>query len=194
MDDRSQLLGLWVMSSATVMPAGYVAYQVASQTARVVASSRLEWKSMQVGGTSTYQGGNYCGPGWGFTKADAAGGKLLPEAIDAIDAACRHHDQCYADHGYFTASCNVHLATDLTRVILANDSTEQQRFDAAVMAAIFATEVATVDWWLKPANELRQELDRMYRELLSTGAQFLYVIEQGIWRSAQFPGGGGGSF
>lgn len=179
--DHSSLLGLSVL---LVSPAGYAAYQVIG----VARTSRLEWKSRPEGGTSTYRGGNFCGPGWGITKKDVEAGKIMPAAIDAIDAACQHHDQCYDDHGYFTQKCNVRLATDLTKIIVSTSSTPQQRYDAAIMAAIFATE-AKIDPALKLGHEGYQALERLYRELLDSGAQFIFAIEQGILRSSQFPPG-----
>jgi hypothetical protein len=64
-------------------------------------------------GVSTYRGGNYCGPGWGFFREDAEQGKLPPAAFDVIDEACRIHDSCYERHGYFTKACNDRLAGGL---------------------------------------------------------------------------------
>lgn len=177
---NNQILGLSVL---LVSPPTYLTYQVLT----VARASRLEWKSQPEGGVSTYQGGRYCGPGWGFTKQDVESGRVarLPAAIDAIDEACQRHDQCYQDHGYFTQRCNVQLATELTGVIVSMSSTPQQRYDAALMAAIFATE-AQVDPALKLGHRAYQGLERYYRELLDSGAQFMFAIEQGIMRSAQF--------
>jgi hypothetical protein len=110
-------------------------------------SSKLQWKEQPGGGVSTYIGGVYCGPGWGFTKEDVISGKIrsLPKAIDAIDEACKHHDQCYQDYGYFWQSCNVGLAHDLVKVITDPKSSSQQRMDATIMAAIFSIEAKYVD-------------------------------------------------
>lgn len=47
----------------------------------------------QSGGIAIY--GNWCGPGHG-------GGP----AIDAVDAVCRAHDQCYGERGYFNCRCD----------------------------------------------------------------------------------------
>lgn len=180
---RNHVLGLSVL---VVSPPVYVTYQVLA----VARTSRLEWKKVEDGKTSTYRGGNFCGPGWGFTRQDVEAGKVaeLPAAIDAIDAACQRHDQCYDDHGYFTRICNVSLATDLTIIVISKSSTPQQRYDAAIMAAIFATE-AQIDPALKLGHQAYQALERSYRELLDSGAQFMFAIEQGILRSAQFPPG-----
>jgi len=126
--------------------------------------TRLEWRKMPGGGVSTYRGGRYCGPGWGFTRDDVVSGRIreLPAAIDAIDAACRSHDQCYADRGYFTAECNRALASDLLEVILSKDSTAQQRIDAAIMAAIFEVESLTLDIAVGAYRELRWDMERLF--------------------------------
>lgn len=109
--------------------------------------SKLQAKKMAGGGTSTYAGGNYCGPGWGFTRQDVEAGKVaqLPEAVDAIDRACKAHDQCYADNGYLTLKCNVALAAELKKIVLSPTSTTQQRIDAYIMAAVFEWEARHVD-------------------------------------------------
>ena len=120
---------------ATTLTANYAAH-----------TTRLEWAS-QASGVSTYRGGVYCGPGWGFTQEDIVSGRIreLPAALDAIDEACRRHDQCYADRGWLTLDCNVELSRSLAAVVISRTASEQQRIDAAVMAAIFMTEVLTID-------------------------------------------------
>lgn len=109
--------------------------------------SKLQWKKQPAGGTSTYEGGMYCGPGWGYVRQDVTSGRIaeLPEAIDAIDRACRSHDQCYQDNGYLTLKCNVRLASELLLIVADPKSTPQQRNDAYVMAAIFQLEAMTLD-------------------------------------------------
>jgi hypothetical protein len=89
--------------------------------------------------------------------------KELPAAVDAIDAACKCHNQCYGDHGYFTYSCNAALSRDLAAVIVARHSTPQQRFDAAVMAAIFQFEALTVDLVVIEYRDLRDKFEAMFR-------------------------------
>ena len=66
--------------------------------------SRLELRRKE-NGLSTYREGIYCGPGWGFTIEDVKSGKIqdLPGAFDAIDQACRLHDQCFMN----ATACNV---------------------------------------------------------------------------------------
>jgi hypothetical protein len=136
------------------------------------AISRLEWRAMPGGGTSTYRGGLYCGPGWGFTREDLRTGRIreMPAAIDAIDAACRRHDQCYFDHGYFTRECNVALVGDLVAVIVASESTFQQRFDAAIMAGIFEVESLTMDVGMSVYRDLRGDFERLFDQGLSMEA------------------------
>ncbi len=117
--------------------------------------SRLEVRSLPDAGYSTYRGGRYCGPGWGFVRQDVERGKIaaLPDALDAIDEACRHHDQCYHDNGWWSQQCNVRLAAELAVIVRSPMSTPQQRVDAAVMAAVFAIEAVGVDPWLRPASD-----------------------------------------
>ena len=116
-------------------------------------TSKLQWNNQPGKGTSTYAGGLYCGPGWGFTKEDVISGKIkeLPKAIDAIDEACAIHDQCYQDYGYFAPWCNEALAMNLVKVIKNPKSTPQQRMDAVIMAAIFQIEVIKIDPLVYPS-------------------------------------------
>lgn len=138
--------------------------------------SKLEVKQMPNGGTSNYAGGHYCGLGWGFTLEDVRSGRIkeMPAAIDAIDAACKNHDQCYADSGYFSIDCNRKLISELTTVVLSESSSPQQRLDAAIMAAIFSAEVSAID--------LGAEVYRHHRDfalvLLENGETFELVINQ----------------
>lgn len=46
--------------------------------------------------------GNWCGPGHG-------GG----EPVDPLDEACKRHDECYADSGYFDCKCDTQLIDDI---------------------------------------------------------------------------------
>jgi hypothetical protein len=76
----------------------------------------------------------------------------MPQAIDAIDNACRLHDQCYANNGYFSASCNLALTRNLSAIIINPRSTSQQRRDAAIMAAFFFIEARAVDPVVSPVK------------------------------------------
>lgn len=119
-------------------------------------------------GVSMYWGGNFCGPGWGYTRQDVENRTIaaIPEAVDAIDRACKAHDQCYADNGYFMKMCNVKLASDLRAIVLDPGETMQRRRDAYVMAAIFEIEARRLDWVLRPTSETYQAL---------------YVFMSGAW-------------
>ena len=44
--------------------------------------------------------GNYCGPGHGENHGDP---------IDILDGLCQQHDNCYAENGYFSCSCDAQL-------------------------------------------------------------------------------------
>jgi hypothetical protein len=133
--------------------------------------SKLEVRRTEHG-FSTYRGGLYCGPGWGFVRQDVLSGKIreMPAAIDAIDAACRTHDQCYNDFGYLTRSCNQALARDLARVMVARDSTAQMRYDAAIMAGIFQLEALTIDVVVESYRDLRDSFERIWRDNFSMEA------------------------
>jgi hypothetical protein len=110
----------------------------------------------------------------------------MPDAIDAIDQACRRHDQCYFDHGWFTQTCNVQLATDLVTIIRSPASSPQQRVDAAVMAAVFAVEAELIDPWLGPAVRLGTatltSLRSAFDEMFQGAATMYWLMEQEIYR------------
>ncbi len=109
--------------------------------------TKLTWSQKNATATSTYKGGKYCGPGWGFTYQDILDGNIreLPQSIDAIDEACKMHDYCYHENGYFTQGCNLVLTYDLVKVVVDYKSAPQQRLDAVLMAAIFFIESQTID-------------------------------------------------
>lgn len=50
--------------------------------------------------------GNWCGPGHG-------GGT----PVDAVDAACQTHDNCYGDRGYFDCQCDDQLVQQLNQAL-----------------------------------------------------------------------------
>lgn len=143
--------------------------------------SKLSWskKSSVIGrGTSTYRGGNYCGPGWGFTYRDILDGKIakMPAAVDAIDEACMLHDYCYAENGYFTQGCNLVLTVNLVDVVTNASSTPQQRLDAALMAAVFFIESQTLDL----AVMGKREMIRLKHELEAMLSASAMTLEQAI--------------
>ncbi len=146
--------------------------------AMVSAGSKLQWSKQPNGGISTYKRGAYCGPGWGFTYKDILEGKIskLPGAVDAIDAACKAHDHCYEENGYLTQGCNLVLTVDLAKVVVASDSSPQQRVDAAIMAAIFFVESQTIDL----GRLAKDEHDRMRDRILGYLGHAHYTLEQAI--------------
>lgn len=149
-------------------------------TLMVAVGSKLELARQSSGGTSTYKGGNYCGPAWGYTYQDILDGKIkeLPAAVDAIDEACKAHDYCYQENGYFTQGCNLVLSADLAKVVIAQDSTPQQRVDAAVMAAVFLIETQTIDLGVI----LKEEAGRMRDRMLGYMGTQAHTLEQAIQR------------
>jgi hypothetical protein len=142
-------------------------------------NTNLEWRRGDTG-ISTYKKGVYCGPGWGYTYQDILDGKIqtMPEAIDAIDAACRAHDECYAENGYLTQGCNLVLTTDLVSVVTSPSSTPQQRADAALMAAIFFIELQTIDVGAMAAKEASRTRER----ILGYIGRKTHTLEQAIKR------------
>jgi len=123
-------------------------------------------KSQQA--VSTYRGGNYCGPGWGFTYKDILEGNIrnMPDAIDAIDEACKAHDYCYEENGYFAQGCNLVLSYDLVQVITDEQSSSQQRIDATIMAAIFFIESQTIDLGILAKKEIVGIRNRIFGHLV----------------------------
>ena len=70
--------------------------------------------------------GNYCGPGnRGYDKTP----------VDALDAACRHHDLCTPDNGLPSCSCNARLSREAARVA----RNRRQSADLRQLAAIVAS-------------------------------------------------------
>jgi len=143
--------------------------------------SKLSWQTktnLKGAGTSTYKGGMYCGPGWGFTYQDILDGKIskLPAAVDAIDEACKAHDYCYTENGYFTQGCNLVLTYDLVKVVTSPGSTAQQRLDATLMAALFFIESQTLDIGVLA----RDEVVRLKARLEGLMTQSAMTLEQAI--------------
>jgi len=153
-------------------------------------ATNLELKKT-ANGYSTYKSGVYCGPGWGFTYQDILDGKIsqMPKAIDAIDEACRLHDTCYHENGYFTQGCNLVLSADLAKVVIDPKSTAEQRVDAAIMAAIFFRESQSIDIAagggrkvVKGAQWTRRKYDEVRDRMLGYMGQSMHTLEQAILR------------
>ena len=147
------------------------------------ALSGLEWKRMPEGGISTYRGGRYCGPGWGFTREDVWRGRIkeLPAALDAVDAACQRHDQCYQDHGYFTYDCNIALSRDLVAVLVARSSTPRQRLAAAIMAGIFQFEALTLDPFVGLYRDLKNSFETQFARYSMENVIQWHLEQQQMW-------------
>lgn len=71
--------------------------------------------------------GNYCGPGHGDDSGNTA-------PFDAVDAACRRHDLCYRDKGYFHCGCDRDLILEMQTAIPATPSTEGKFAGNLIMA------------------------------------------------------------
>ncbi len=71
--------------------------------------------------------GNWCGPGHG-------GGP----AIDAVDGACKTHDECYDRRGYLDCDCDKALTSALDRLIASRRITGRARRAAVGIRAYFS--------------------------------------------------------
>ena len=69
--------------------------------------------------------GNYCGPG---NKGDH------PAPVDALDAACMHHDACVTDFEVPTCACNARLAREASAVARDPRAPAEEREAAAFTA------------------------------------------------------------
>ena len=69
--------------------------------------------------------GNYCGPGnRGYDKVP----------VDALDAACRHHDLCTPDNGLPSCACNARLSREAGRVARSRRQPNDLRQLATIVA------------------------------------------------------------
>lgn len=59
--------------------------------------------------------GNYCGP---FHPPKG----MNPLAIDEVDLACKNHDKCYDDYGYFNKKCDLQIMKDLKLINPQNET------------------------------------------------------------------------
>ena len=50
--------------------------------------------------------GNYCGPLYPPKGTN-------PIALDQVDLACKNHDKCYEDYGYFNKKCDLQILDSL---------------------------------------------------------------------------------
>jgi hypothetical protein len=49
---------------------------------------------------------------------------MNPIALDKVDLACKNHDKCYDDFGYFNKNCDLQIMKDL-RLITPQNETEK---------------------------------------------------------------------
>ena len=66
----------------------------------------------EAGGLKFPRHGNWCGPGHG-------GG----DTVDALDEACKRHDECYEKRGYFDCECDEQLIDEISGLQAENFQT-----------------------------------------------------------------------
>ena len=71
--------------------------------------------------------GNYCGP-----LFPPKG--MNPIALDAVDLACKNHDKCYDDFGYFNKNCDLQIMKDLK---LINPQSETEKLAQRLLIFYF---------------------------------------------------------
>ncbi len=59
--------------------------------------------------------GNYCGPLY-----PPKGMKPVP--LDNVDSACKQHDKCYEDLGYFNKNCDLEIMQNLKAITPKNEN------------------------------------------------------------------------
>ena len=71
--------------------------------------------------------GNYCGPLY-----PPKGSFPLP--IDKVDFACKNHDSCYANNGYFNKNCDIKIIEELRAL---NPTTESEKLARKLLIFYF---------------------------------------------------------
>jgi hypothetical protein len=71
--------------------------------------------------------GNYCGP---FHPPKG----MNPLAFDEVDLACKNHDICYDDYGYFNKNCDLQIMKDLK---LINPQSETEKLAQRLLIFYF---------------------------------------------------------
>lgn len=71
--------------------------------------------------------GSYCGP-----LHPPKG--MNPLAIDEVDFACKNHDKCYDDFGYFNRNCDEKIVKDLK---LINPQSENEKLAQRLLIFYF---------------------------------------------------------
>lgn len=72
--------------------------------------------------------GNYCGP-----KYPPAGSTPVP--VDEVDNACKKHDGCYEENGYFNQECDRQIIADLKMI---KPKTPQEKLSRKLIIAYFS--------------------------------------------------------
>ena len=71
--------------------------------------------------------GNYCG-----SLYPPKGSFPLP--IDKVDFACKNHDSCYANNGYFNKNCDIKIIEELRAI---NPTTESEKLARKLLIFYF---------------------------------------------------------
>jgi hypothetical protein len=71
--------------------------------------------------------GNYCGPLYPPKG-------MNPLALDEVDLACKNHDKCYDDYGYFNKNCDLEIIKDLK---LINPQSETEKLAQRLLIYYF---------------------------------------------------------
>lgn len=109
-----------------------VAANAANQTCKCQASSQAKSSNNGASNMGAAEAslpiyGNWCGPGHG-------GGPT----VDALDAACKKHDECYDRRGYFDCDCDKSLTREVDTLITSRRLTGRARAAALAVRAYFS--------------------------------------------------------
>lgn len=85
--------------------------------------------------------GNWCGPDHPKYLADVT----PPAPIDALDAACMRHDQCYDTHGYLACGCDATFTQELREQMAQGRYVGLEFATARAVHAHFAASPCTGD-------------------------------------------------
>lgn len=108
--------------------------------------------------------GNWCGPDHPKYSAQVT----PPSPIDALDAACMRHDQCYDAHGFLACSCDATLTAELREEMAKGTYAGLELATARAVHAHFAASPCTGDTAGKaaPARLLRGVYDGGKRRVI----------------------------
>lgn len=71
--------------------------------------------------------GNYCGPLYPPKGTN-------PIALDEVDSACKNHDKCYDDLGYFNKNCDLQIIQELK---IINPKSENEKLAKKLLIFYF---------------------------------------------------------